>query len=91
MAKLGTEKRPIIVRVHTDDQARYVADTCANNGWHYIIGFEPDKPEDISDLEKMLNPPQPVMADKIGRNDPCSCGSGKKFKKCCGATEVFLA
>ncbi|MEO8339927.1 MAG: SEC-C metal-binding domain-containing protein [Nitrospirota bacterium] len=20
------------------------------------------------------------------RNDPCSCGSGKKFKKCCGAT-----
>lgn len=22
----------------------------------------------------------------IGRNDPCSCGSGKKFKKCCGAT-----
>lgn len=25
-------------------------------------------------------------ADKIGRNDPCPCGSGKKFKKCCGAT-----
>jgi len=24
-------------------------------------------------------------ADKIGRNDPCSCGSGKKYKKCCGA------
>lgn len=23
-------------------------------------------------------------SDKIGRNDPCSCGSGKKFKKCCG-------
>ncbi|NLN61455.1 MAG: YchJ family protein [Myxococcales bacterium] len=23
-------------------------------------------------------------APKIGRNDPCSCGSGKKFKKCCG-------
>lgn len=21
---------------------------------------------------------------KIGRNDPCSCGSGKKYKKCCG-------
>ncbi|MFN9975212.1 MAG: SEC-C metal-binding domain-containing protein [Phycisphaerae bacterium] len=20
---------------------------------------------------------------KIGRNDPCSCGSGKKYKKCC--------
>ena len=30
---------------------------------------------------------QPVkrLEPKIGRNDPCSCGSGKKFKKCCGA------
>ncbi|MDD5031222.1 MAG: UPF0149 family protein [Rhodoferax sp.] len=25
------------------------------------------------------------MGDKTGRNDPCPCGSGKKFKKCCGA------
>ncbi|MEW9122175.1 MAG: SEC-C metal-binding domain-containing protein [Thermotaleaceae bacterium] len=25
-----------------------------------------------------------VKEDKIGRNDPCSCGSGKKHKKCCG-------
>ena len=23
--------------------------------------------------------------DDVGRNDPCPCGSGKKFKKCCGA------
>jgi SEC-C motif-containing protein len=23
---------------------------------------------------------------KVGRNDPCTCGSGKKYKKCCGAT-----
>lgn len=26
-------------------------------------------------------------APKVGRNDPCTCGSGKKFKKCCGANE----
>jgi preprotein translocase subunit SecA len=25
------------------------------------------------------------VGDKIGRNDPCPCGSGKKYKKCCGA------
>ncbi|HNQ78981.1 MAG TPA: UPF0149 family protein [Acidobacteriota bacterium] len=25
------------------------------------------------------------MSEKIGRNDPCPCGSGKKYKKCCGA------
>ena len=24
---------------------------------------------------------------KIGRNDPCPCGSGKKYKKCCGRDE----
>ena len=31
-------------------------------------------------------PPKQVVnaTPKIGRNDPCSCGSGKKFKKCCG-------
>jgi SEC-C motif domain protein len=29
--------------------------------------------------------PQPVVkAVKIGRNDPCVCGSGQKYKKCCG-------
>ena len=26
----------------------------------------------------------PSKAEKIGRNDPCPCGSGKKYKKCCG-------
>ncbi len=24
--------------------------------------------------------------EKVGRNDPCPCGSGKKYKKCCGAS-----
>ncbi len=27
----------------------------------------------------------PAHAEKTGRNDPCPCGSGKKYKKCCGA------
>ena len=26
----------------------------------------------------------PVVTEKVGRNDPCPCGSGKKFKNCCG-------
>jgi uncharacterized protein len=30
--------------------------------------------------------PQRRAGPKVGRNDPCPCGSGKKFKKCCGAT-----
>ena len=31
--------------------------------------------------------PQTVVREspKVGRNDPCPCGSGKKYKKCCGA------
>jgi hypothetical protein len=39
------------------------------------------------DAEMLLDdePPQPVIrsSPKIGRNDPCPCGSGKKYKKCC--------
>ena len=29
-------------------------------------------------------PQQPIKKKKIGRNEPCPCGSGKKYKKCCG-------
>jgi len=85
MAKPGSEKRPIVVRVHTEEKARYVTETCEKNGWHFIIGFEPDKPEDISDLGKLLNPPQAAKSERTGRNDPCPCNGGKKYKKCCGA------
>ncbi|MCP6329953.1 SEC-C metal-binding domain-containing protein, partial [Klebsiella pneumoniae] len=28
---------------------------------------------------------RPEGTSAVGRNDPCPCGSGKKFKKCCGA------
>jgi uncharacterized protein YecA (UPF0149 family) len=33
-------------------------------------------------------PPAPIVrkGDKVGRNDPCPCGSGRKYKKCCGAS-----
>ncbi len=29
-------------------------------------------------------PRQPIRSQKVGRNEPCPCGSGKKWKKCCG-------
>ncbi|RLB94265.1 MAG: hypothetical protein DRH26_01740, partial [Deltaproteobacteria bacterium] len=25
-----------------------------------------------------------IAEKKVGRNEPCTCGSGKKYKKCCG-------
>ena len=40
--------------------------------------FFPDEPEVDEEA-------QPVALSKVGRNDPCPCGSGKKYKKCCGA------
>ena len=38
------------------------------------------------------SPREPVVrsSPKIGRNAPCPCGSGKKYKKCCGAGEPTL-
>jgi SEC-C motif-containing protein len=33
---------------------------------------------------KVVPPPPVRRAPKIGRNEPCPCGSGKKHKKCCG-------
>ena len=36
-------------------------------------------------IEEEESKPEIDLTQKIGRNDPCPCGSGKKFKKCCGA------
>lgn len=42
------------------------------DGWLYVDGD--------------VNPRQaPRQVAKVGRNDPCPCGSGQKYKKCCGA------
>ncbi|WP_419781478.1 YchJ family protein [Maridesulfovibrio sp.] len=36
-------------------------------------------------IEGDFVPQQPIKKDKkVGRNEPCPCGSGKKYKKCCG-------
>ena len=47
--------------------------------------------EDIQAEEELLEKTEKVepihAAAAPGRNDPCPCGSGKKFKKCCGAKE----
>jgi SWIM/SEC-C metal-binding protein len=84
MAKLGSKKRPAIVRVQTESRAVEIMNICNENGWQVIIGVEPDEDEDISDVERLLNPPTARRTgEKVGRNDPCPCGSGLKYKKCC--------
>jgi SWIM/SEC-C metal-binding protein len=83
--KLGSEKNPAVVRVQSEARLTEVSATFEKHGWKYRIGIEPDKPEDVGDLERLLHPQQPtVVGKKAGRNDPCLCGSGKKSKHCCG-------
>jgi uncharacterized protein YecA (UPF0149 family) len=40
--------------------------------------------EESAEHEEEAEPPPPPSG-KVGRNDPCPCGSGKKYKKCHGA------
>ena len=82
----GREKKPAVVHVQTEERLKEVRSIFEERGWKYIIELEPDKPEDITDLEILLNPRKPMIAEnKVKRNQPCPCGSGKKYKKCCGS------
>jgi len=83
--KLGTEKRPATLSVHTEERKRELGAVFKENGWFCEITVDPKKPENTADLDLLLNPVVSVTADpKVGRNELCPCGSGKKHKKCCG-------
>ncbi|WP_299014582.1 YchJ family metal-binding protein [uncultured Photobacterium sp.] len=59
------------------EKSRFLREPCGDTSqWFYIDGEYPE-PE-----TEPTQQPQ-VISDKVGRNDPCPCGSGKKFKKCC--------
>jgi preprotein translocase subunit SecA len=51
-----------------------------------VEAFAPEEDPAISYSGGEEAAPQPVQrkGGKVGRNDPCPCGSGKKYKKCCG-------
>ena len=66
----------------------YVRDTVAEMSWWSC--FDEDDLETIDSegfnrYGETLAAPFVREQPKVGRNDPCPCGSGKKFKKCCGA------
>lgn len=66
--------------------------------WFSRPHLEPEEPsqvefpggegESLEFSETLFEPPVPIVnvAPKVGRNEPCPCGSGKKYKKCCGRT-----
>ena len=102
MGKLGTSVNPIRFRVNNDARMEEVVGICEKRNWKYVCGIDYAQSEDISELEYMLNPKSfsgkrpkmknvdnmPIVNTEpvIGRNDPCPCGSGKKYKKCCLGT-----
>jgi len=46
--------------------------------WYYVEGAHPDEAKEETAEAAPKTP-------KVGRNEPCPCGSGKKYKRCCGA------
>lgn len=47
--------------------------------------FDEDQRKELFRAQRTSRTVVKTKAEKIGRNDPCPCGSGKKYKKCCGA------
>jgi len=63
-----------------EEAARHSRELQAANNELRASGQDPATPNDLR------RPPRPIRneAPKVGRNDPCPCGSGKKYKSCCG-------
>lgn len=84
-AKLGSEKHPLTLVVNNEDKKQAVAKLVADNGYFAEITVDSTVDEDINELNGMINKATTTTFEKTpNRNDPCSCNSGKKYKKCCG-------
>jgi hypothetical protein len=68
--------------LHADGDPTLFGETVAElSGWH---GFKPEASRnEILNRVDSLGTLHRDPLRKVGRNDPCPCGSGKKFKKCC--------
>jgi uncharacterized protein YecA (UPF0149 family) len=64
---------------------------CWQSWLNNVNKFKGDFEDDVEDKFPVPAPqkslPSPAVSSKIGRNDPCPCGSGKKYKKCCGVNQ----
>jgi SWIM/SEC-C metal-binding protein len=83
--KLGTEKNPLTLVVTSEERKLAVSALVADNELFAEITLDSASDENIDELNAVLNKPVTTTFDKTpNRNDPCSCGSNKKYKKCCG-------
>jgi len=76
-----------VVNLHFDKERLYKNMVDAKADWLYNIPawekiFDADKRKALYLEQKKSG--TVVVGKKIGRNDPCPCGSGKKYKQCCG-------
>ncbi|MCW8327516.1 SEC-C domain-containing protein [Photobacterium sp. SDRW27] len=66
------------------ERSRFLREPAGNEmQWYYIDGEYPHQPNEVPEATVSVST-VPAVSDKVGRNDPCPCGSGKKYKKCCG-------
>ncbi len=85
--KPGSKKYPMTLVVTSETRKQEVEVQLAEEGLFADIRVDSnaDAVESIAELTAQLNKASTVTLDKTpARNEPCSCGSGKKFKKCCG-------
>ena len=83
--KYGSEQSPLSLTVTSEGRKLEVEAILNEQKFFASISVDEEGEEDISELTVLLNTPKTIVLEKKpGRNDPCICGSGKKFKKCCG-------
>ena len=81
-------ERPGEPRWPNDDEYRLFGNTIEELSWWAGFQEDPDEETEDSDMfdgSSFFDPSRPAFNPfrDIGRNDPCPCGSGRKFKKCC--------
>lgn len=83
--KAGTQSQPLALVVMTEQRKAEVQAIVDEHGLVATIDVNGAAEENIKELDAVLHTPKTQRVEKTPeRNDPCSCGSGKKYKKCCG-------
>ncbi|MCL6416211.1 SEC-C domain-containing protein [Aestuariirhabdus sp. Z084] len=85
--KSGSKKNPLNLVVTSEARQQEVEAQLAEAGLFADIRLDSSEGavESIGELTALLHKGETVKLEKTpSRNDPCSCGSGKKYKKCCG-------
>ena len=84
---LDTMEDDTIVKIEVDPEKLYYNMVAAKADWLYTLPqWEAILTEEKrKELYKQQKASTTIRKDKkVGRNDPCPCGSGQKYKKCCG-------